>query len=203
MIAIQPWSSQVFRCMVSPSMVYFELVRIFSGWFCGVTSMAAIMAMISPTWFNCGLPGFLSAWLFSWFGLNHIPLPLCVSCFPLFRHTLSVYTLISWSLRVVLFTTSQLASRFEILSGFVNTQKHLARLCLSVIDGSKIIVLFFSLAVQFHCLQLLVRDKSPCVIPGVSRLSLGAILSSLYCASRVHVYRAWHPSNRSLEQLGQ
>lgn len=82
-ILIQPASSHQLRCVVSPSMTYFESVTIMCGTKWGTVWMAAIVATSSPIWLECWVPGVHRA-LFPWLlSSNHIPPPLWVFCLPL------------------------------------------------------------------------------------------------------------------------
>ena len=131
--------------------------------------------------------------LFLWLGPSQMPLPLHASSFPLFRHALSVYIPTSCSLRLVLFAARQFAGRLEIQSGSVKMRKHSAREPLVVMDGSKRTALFLSLASWFLLFLDSVREKLPCVFPGVIRFNLGAICCSLASASLAHRYGCWQP----------
>src|SRR5712672_2324075 len=52
LMPIHPWSSHVCRCVVRPSIAYFESDIIVSGQNPGVESVAAMMVASSPTWLD-------------------------------------------------------------------------------------------------------------------------------------------------------
>src|SRR5260221_6146867 len=195
-IAIHPSFSHVSRCVVSPSITYFESVMIFRGWRGSATFSAAITAAISPTWLDCASPGTRIAWFLWSPGPNHIPLPHLASFFPFFRHAPSVYTVISLDLGIGPCARYLLAGASVSLVGSVNTRKHSARSSLHVIVGSKVISLLSILAISFLIFLVLVRD-SPSGGSCLVGLYLGGIMSRRVCASVTHLCGFSQPWFRS------
>ena len=85
-IPIHPMSVQSLRCVVTPFITYFESVTIFGGQKDGTVFTSAMIMAISPTWFNCAIPGTLLALFLRSLFANHIPLPQCALSFLLLKH---------------------------------------------------------------------------------------------------------------------
>lgn len=121
-------------------MAYFKSDIIVRGWKGGTVSMVAIMAAISPIWFECWGPGIQIARIRSCSGPNHTPLLHQALSFPLLSQVPSVYRVISRWWRFVLLVLCRHAGMGEILSRSVNILKHSARLFLHVIVKANVAV---------------------------------------------------------------
>lgn len=131
------------------------------GWNFSVLDVAAMIAAISPTWFNWFFPGILRAMFILSLGPNHTPLPHHAFTLPLLKHAPSVYTVTFWCLESGPCSSCHFAGRFDSLSLFVNMQKHSPRFSLQVIVGSNRISPLFSFAMVFCTLLLLVSERFP------------------------------------------
>ena len=157
-----------------------------------MTSIVVMTAAISPTWLDWASPDIRSALFLGLSWVNQTLLPQRAFLLPLFMQVLSVYTVISLHRRVGPWCLYLQAIWVGVLLGSVKIRKHSARLPLQVIDGSKVIAPFVSLAWTFLCLQDLVRDRQSrgsCL----SGLCLGGMRFSLVRASAAHLCRFSHP----------
>ena len=126
LISVHPLSSQVFRCFVSPSIVYRESDMIVSGAVGSAVWRATTMAAISPVWLVWGEPGTLIARFRGWFSPNHTPLPLFASSLPLLVQEPSVYTVIGsmcWPCSSLGFWSRKAGSAGVVVE-LVSTRKH-------------------------------------------------------------------------------
>jgi len=149
-------------------------------------------AAISPTWLDWAFLGIRRALFLGSSWANQTPLLQHAFLLLLFMQALSVYTVISLHHRVGPQCLYLQAIWVGILLGSMKIRKHLARLSLQVIDGSKVITPFVSLAWLFLCFRDLVRDRlsrGSCF----SRLCLGGIRFSLVRASAAHLCGFSHP----------
>ena len=149
-------------------------------------------AAISLTWLDWVFPGIHRALFLGSSWANQTLLPQHAFLLPLFMQVLSVYTMISSHRRVGPWCLYLQAIWVGVLLGSVKIWKHLARLSLQVIDGSKVITPFVSLAWLFLCFRDLVRDR-PSGGSCFSGLCLGGIRFSLVRASAAHLCRFSHP----------
>ncbi len=182
-IPIHPWSSHFLRFWVSPFMTYIESDAISRGMKCGVFCRAAITAASSPIWFDWSVPGILSAVFRGSFRPNHTPPPLLAFSFPLSVQDPSVCIMVSLYLVLAPLFCGRCAESFVVLWGFVKTLKHSDRSSFVVIDGSKIIFPFSSLACLFCSFLLFVSDRLSCLIPGPRGFHFGSVLFILASAS--------------------
>jgi len=86
--------------MVKPSIVYLESEMIRRGWDRGTNSMAIIITVISPIWFDCMGPGTLMAAFSGLLGPAQTPALQMAFLLLLFIQAPSVYTVILGFIRV-------------------------------------------------------------------------------------------------------
>ena len=158
-----PLSSHVPRCFIRPSMAYLESDTMVSGIVGSVCWRAITMAASSPIWFDCWVPGILTALFLGSFSPNHIPLPQVASSLLFLLRLPSVYMVIGF----VSYPCSRL--------GFTNlyagcrgspglsarTRKHSSSEFLDVIVGSKYISSPFSIIAFWFFSNLLWVRVSP------------------------------------------
>ena len=158
-----PLSSHVPRCFIRPSMAYLESDTMVSGIVGSVCWRAITMAASSPIWFDCWVPGILTALFLGSFSPNHIPLPQVASSLPFLLQLPSVYTVIGF----VSCPCSRLG--FTILYAgcwglpglSARTRKHSSSEFLDVIVGSKYISSSFSIIAFWFFSNLLWVRVSP------------------------------------------
>ena len=167
-------------------MTYFESVFIVRGQKVGIMVAVLITAAISPTWFDCSVPGIHIEVLRSLFGFIHMPLPHLAFSFPLSKHAPSVYTVTAWLGRLIPDACLLLTGDWESRLGSAKILKHSVRSVLQAISGSNIVFSLFSSAAILQAFLVWVREKLSRWVSPTRGLNFGASSLILWRASFVH-----------------